>query len=631
MARYIAVDWDSKELRVVGGTPGSGSVQVDFLQSVPLSVDAGSPEAAVAEALAKLMAEGAIGKGDLLLTANRSSVELRSLQLPPADANELPDMVRFAAQSRFAQLGDQWPLDYLPLPSDGSTDQMVLAAAMQGPALMRLEKIASTSNLPLKQVRLRPLASQALAELARGDLASSSSLLIQRTGDELDLIVSQSGVVTLMRTARIADGQVDLAVKSLLGEIKRTRFAAESQEPKATVDRLVLWGDLGLGQDLATTLRQETGLAVDSLGLSDAVTWKSGASVSAAGNDPERFVPAVGLLAQAAGTSSNSIDFLNPRRRIEVKRPLWHYIAAASAAAILGAIGLWAYLSRHRALDSEIARLQKANNDMTQTVELSRKYIRDWQKVEKFLQADTNILDEMVYISERSLPPEQMMFGDWAYTLNAATDIGTFSGPVTMVEPELLTDFEEKLRDDRHAVSGKQVNETRDKKSMYRWIGTTTMAVQPKSVDEIDALLLKPPKPGKIMPSEPSQVSPSDAAESETSSEVKPDSKAEENSQDRKPPVTDPAPIAPPVEKASQDSSSTAPQQPLNAPSAPVQPPTDGAPPSPQQPSEAIPTAVPGPAAVPASAGQGDPAEKAQPAVPALPDPAQPGDQGAAR
>ncbi|MFN5771171.1 MAG: hypothetical protein ACK44Z_17635, partial [Pirellulaceae bacterium] len=483
----------------------------------------------------------------------------------------------------------------------------------------------------LKQVRLRPLATQALAQLARGDLAGGSALLIQRTGEELDLIVSQSGVVTLMRTARIADGQVDLAVKSLLGEIKRTRFAAESQEPKATVDRLVLWGDLGLGQDLATTLRQETGLAVDSLGLSDAVTWKSGASVSAAGNDPERFVPAVGLLAQAAGTSSNSIDFLNPRRRIEVKRPLWHYIAAASAAAILGAIGLWAYLSRHRALDSEIARLQKANNDMTQTVELSRKYIRDWQKVEKFLQADTNILDEMVYISERSLPPEQMMFGDWAYTLNAATDIGTFSGPVTMVEPELLTDFEEKLRDDRHAVSGKQVNETRDKKSMYRWIGTTTMAVQPKSVDEIDALLLKPPKPGKIMPSEPSQVSPSDAAESETSSEGKPDNKAEENSQDRKPPVTDPAPIAPPVEKASQDSSSTAPQQPLDAPSAPVQPPTDGAPPSPQQPSEAIPTAVPGPAAVPASAGQGDPAEKAQPAVPALPDPAQPGDQGAAR
>lgn len=624
MARYIAVDWDSKELRVVGGTPGSGSVQVDFLRAVPLSPDAGSPEAAVAEALGKLTAEGAIGKGDLLLTANRSSVELRSLQLPPADANELPDMVRFAAQSRFAQLGDQWPLDYLPLPSEGSTDQLVLAAAMQGPALTRLEKIASTSNLPLKQVRLRPLASQALAELARGDLAGSSSLLIQRTGEELDLIVSQKGIVTLMRTARIADGQVDLAVKSLLGEIKRTRFAAESQEPKATVDRLVLWGDLGLGQDLAATLRQETGLAVDSLGLSDAVTWKSGASVSAAGNDPERFVPAVGLLAQAAGTSGNSIDFVNPRRRIEVKRPLWHYIAAASAAAILAAIGLWAYLSRHRALDSEITRLQKASNEMNQTVELSRKYIRDWQKVEKFLQADTNILDEMVYISERSLPPEQMMFGDWAYTLNAATDIGTFSGPVTMVEPELLTDFEEKLRDDRHVVSGKQVNETRDKKSMYRWIGTTTMAVQPKSVEEIDALLQKPPKPGKIAPSDAAQVSPSDAAASETS----PEGKEDGNPQDSKPPAADPAPIAPPGEIAAKDAIPSAPQPPPDASSTPVQPPTDGSPPSPQQPSQAIPAAASGPAPVPASAAEGDPPEKAQPAPP---DPAQSGDQGAAR
>jgi hypothetical protein len=630
MARYIAVDWDSKELRVVGGTPGSGSVQVDFLRAVPLSPDAASPETAVAEALAKLTAEGAIGKGDLLLTANRSSVELRSLQLPPADANELPDMVRFSAQSRFAQLGDQWPLDYLPLPSEGSTDQLVLAAAMQGPALTRLEKIASASNLPLKQVRLRPLASQALAELARGDLAGSSSLLIQRTGEELDLIVSQNGIVTLMRTARIADGQVDLAVKSLLGEIKRTRFAAESQEPKVAVDRLVLWGDLGLGQDLAATLRQETGLAVDSLGLSDAVTWKSGASVSTAGDDPERFVPAVGLLAQAAGTSSNSIDFLNPRRRIEVKRPLWHYIAAASAAALLGAIGLWAYLSRHRALDSEIARLQKASNEMNQTVELSRKYIRDWQKVEKFLQADTNILDEMVYISERSLPPEQMMFGDWAYTLNAATDVGTFSGPVTMVEPELMTDFEEKLRDERHIVSGKQVNETRDKKSMYRWIGTTTMAVQPKSVDEIDALLQKPPKPGKIAPSDRSQASPSDAAASGTSDGMV-DSIVDENPQDTKPSMADPVPLASPGEKDSRAPSPTAPQQPLDAPSAPVQSPSEGAPPAPQQSSEAIPDAAPGPAAGPASGGAENPAEKAQPAPPALPDPAQPGEQGAAR
>jgi hypothetical protein len=331
----------------------------------------------------------------------------------------------------------------------------------------------------------------------------------------------------------------------------------------------------------------------------------------------------VGLLAQAAGTSGNTIDFVNPRRRIEVKRPLWHYIAAASAAALLAAIGLWAYLSRHRALDSEITRLQKASNEMNQTVELSRKYIRDWQKVEKFLQADTNILDEMVYISERSLPPEQMMFGDWAYTLNAATDIGTFSGPVTMVEPELMTDFEEKLRDDRHVVSGKQVNETRDKKSMYRWIGTTTMAVQPKSVEEIDALLQKPPKPGKIAPSDAAQQRPSDAAASETS-----DSKVDEDPQDSKPPVADPAPIAPPGEIASKDAIPSAPQPPPDGSSTLVQPPTDGSPPSPQQPSQAIPAAATGPAPVPASEAEGDPAEKAQPAPP---DPAQSGDQGAAR
>jgi hypothetical protein len=434
-----------------------------------------------------------------------------------------------------------------------------------------------------------------------------------------------------MRTARIADGQVDLAVKSLLGEIKRTRFAAESQEPKVSVDRLVLWGDLGLGQDLAATLRQETGLAVDSLGLSDAVTWKSGASVSAAGNDPERFVPAVGLLAQAASTSNNSIDFLNPRRRIEVKRPMWHYIAAASAAALLAALGIWAYFSRHRALDAEIARLQKTSNEMNQTVELSRKYIRDWQKVEKFLQADTNILDEMAYISERSLPPEQMMFGDWSYALNAATDVGTFSGPVTMVEPELLTEFEQKLQDERHVVSGKQVNETRDKKSMYRWIGTTTMAVQPKSIDEIDAMLQKPPKARTLQKDEAAQVSPSDAVASEPSDESR-----GSDSKEAQPSDKNPTPAETPEEKVAPQSSAPLPLKPPEAPPVTVQPPADAAPPAPvaseaKPPAEVIPSTVPPITPLPAAEGSEDPTDKARPAVPELPDPSKSVDQGASR
>ncbi len=56
--------------------------------------------------------EGGVGGGEVIVSVPRSRVELRNLQLPKAERDELPDMVRFAAMRQFTSVGDTWPIDF---------------------------------------------------------------------------------------------------------------------------------------------------------------------------------------------------------------------------------------------------------------------------------------------------------------------------------------------------------------------------------------------------------------------------------------------------------------------------------------------------------------------------------------
>src|SRR5688500_13583815 len=118
MPRYLAIEWDGREARIAMAEGRPGGVRIERAVTVEVG--------RMAQTLAALGA----GKAETLVAAGRASIELKLLARPPAPDEELPDVTRFQAQREFNTLGDDWPLDYLPIDSDPTQPRTVLAAAI---------------------------------------------------------------------------------------------------------------------------------------------------------------------------------------------------------------------------------------------------------------------------------------------------------------------------------------------------------------------------------------------------------------------------------------------------------------------------------------------------------------------
>ncbi len=489
MARLIALEWDTQELRLASGVRHGATVAVDHLAAAPLAGDPSLTQdeldARIQASLNQLVTSLGLSKSEVVFAAGRASVELRSLMLPPATDNELPDMVRFAAQRAFAQLGDSWPLDFIKLPSHEGVQ--VLAAATSPVVVTKAKKLAEQCGIVFKQLMLRPLSTIALTLASAPALRDQAMLIVSVVGDEIDLVIADQGAVGLMRTARLPQGDPAFRQKALAAEIKRTRIASESQTPAVKPIHLVLWGDIGSGAGLAQGLAEQTGMSITELSLPKSVELKGAAAKGVA--DVERFAPVVGLLHHALHPEFPAIDFANPRKRVEKKKPVREMsIAGVALAAVIG-FGAWWYYSEHSRLSNAIALLKKESKDLDETVSISQKKIDEWNKIRKFMQSDINWLDQLAVLSERSLSADQMIFGETMFAIDPLTGDGKVTGAVGATQSEFLTQYEQRLREAKYVIQGKGATPSRDPK--YKWGETQAIRVPARSTDDVESWVQK--------------------------------------------------------------------------------------------------------------------------------------------
>ncbi len=135
MPRLLALEWDSREARVVAANLRPGEMRVEQMFCVPLP--GGDDAAAAGAALAAALSERKLAKSPAVVALARSQVELKPLTLPPSPDDELPAMARLQAVREFTSLADDWPLDYLPLTDDPAAQREVLAAAISPETIQR--------------------------------------------------------------------------------------------------------------------------------------------------------------------------------------------------------------------------------------------------------------------------------------------------------------------------------------------------------------------------------------------------------------------------------------------------------------------------------------------------------------
>lgn len=457
MSRIVTIDCTSNEIRIAVGTKGLTGVSLEHVVCCPLELSENedlfsSPK--TLEAIQSLLKKVGVKSGDAIVCVGRSSIELRALTLPTVDRNELPDMVRFAAQRHFANVGDTWPIDFVTMPSSQENMTDCLAASMNPALIDRVHKVLEGCGLTLTQLILRPMASATMAVVKQPQLASSVVLLLDLFRDEADMAVTENGHVVFMRNVRFSDANDAASNQQVLtGEIKRTMIAAASQRSNLNVEQIRIWGDDSQNAELCQSLSKSLSVPVTS--LDPFQLFDASQSVRAeAGGDAGKFAATMGALI-APQVADRLIDFSRPRKRVEKTRPVALYAIAGAAAAILLLGGFGWYWMSHSALDSEIAALNTAINTNEETIKLSSKKVSDWSKVEQFLKGDHLWLDELEYLSTRAASSDKAIFSFATFITDVRTGVSTISSKFIVRKQEDVPFVQESFRDPNHMVNKK--------------------------------------------------------------------------------------------------------------------------------------------------------------------------------
>jgi Tfp pilus assembly PilM family ATPase len=477
MARLIALEWDAREARIVVARRRGSDAVIEHAFAVDLGPrDAGQTPADVnvGERVAAALAARHIGRGETLVAVGRASIELRLLSMPPSPPEELADLVRFQAMRQFSALGDDWPLDYVPLDTPGETGQRVLAAAISPEMVQQLRDTCQAGQLTPRRLVLRPFAAASL--LRRHDTDGRCRLMVDLLTDEADLTVSVDGQVVFMRTVRLPVHDGDELNRALLAEIRRTMVAAQNQLGGRRVERIVIFGDSRNHEALKAQIVRDLELDAESFdpftGLECESEFKSNRP-----DRPGRYAPLVGMLIDEAAGVPHAIDFLHPRKRPAPPdmRRRYALIGGAVAAAVLAIVGLfWLQLA---ALDGQIRNLQAQKSQVDKTVKAAEKRLADIREFDKWESGDVVWLDELYYLSEKMPPPEEAIVGQ--ATLGV---LMTGGGRVELKggvrEASSIAPMEQSLRSERHEVqgSGGQADETL---GVYRWQFTEMVTVKP--------------------------------------------------------------------------------------------------------------------------------------------------------
>ena len=276
MARLVAIEWDAREARVAVASPRGEGIVLEQAFVVALGARAEGQsdddrDAEIGDQLAAALDKHRVGHGQALVAIARAAIQLKQLSLPPAPDEELPDLVRFQAMRDFNSLGEDWPLDYVPLGNNPAEPRQVLAVALDPDLLVQIRGICQRAGLQAERLILRPYAAASLFLRRAASSEHRAGLLIDILGEEADLTVLVDETVVFLRTARLPAELMNEpeSCRPLLAEIRRTLAAVTNQLGGQKVEAIYLCGGQAAHEVLRDHIAKEFGLALRTFGPAD--------------------------------------------------------------------------------------------------------------------------------------------------------------------------------------------------------------------------------------------------------------------------------------------------------------------------------------------------------------------------
>ena len=509
MPQVLALEWDDAEARLAVADVRRGSIVLE--QAFAVSLENTAPGSgsdtpagqislsgahdlnAIGRRISEALAARGIRRGKTLVGVGRANIELKNISVPPCPPEELPEMVRFQAERDFNTLGEDWPLDFLPLPSEGES-QDVLAAAISPELVAEIEVTCQAANLTPQRLILRPCAAATLLSRVRPGSEGKLRLLVDLLAEEADLTVLSGDAVVFMRTARLSHEALRAdPLRALVPEIRRTIAAVHNRLHGQRIEEVFVCGDdsqasaiRDIGRDLELPIEVFNPLKSVTLG---------GDLNRGLPNQPSRFAPLVGMLLHEASPGEGIIDFLNARKRPEQKSRKREFIAIGAAMAAIVLAGAGWILYQYSELDADIAQLAKKSQDMgvdkkdkTDTP-VKKAILKSEQaaEIEKFTGSGVVWLDELAALALKAPPADKIMITNLTTPPDMAKKTSRMHLDVAAATPEVVKALTDVLRDKGHQVTPGTAGE-RENAKQYPWAVKVELQVDPAKNDLAAAL-----------------------------------------------------------------------------------------------------------------------------------------------
>ncbi len=479
MAKLIAFEWDSHEARIAVANSRGNELVVEEAFAVELA----SPESGetligseIGKQLAVVFAERGLSEADALVALSRSSIELRTLSLPVAPPEEIPDMVRFQAMQAFTTIGEDWPLDFVELEQHDDSIN-VLAAVVSPKEIEQVQKVCDKARVKAACLVLRPFAAVSLLQRSETFDAQRGSLIVDLLPEGADLTAVSVGQLVFMRSVRLPmQGDPQVQARALVGELRRTIAAAQNQMGSGQIEQIVICGtseEHAVLHDIVSDALPQEVIAFDPFAMVRSSSRLSKNLPPHSG----RYAPLLGMLAcQLLGTR-HTIDFLNPRKRpAPPSRKRRNVLIAATALAVVAALATVFLWQRNR-LDRQIVQLQQESLNLDKAVDKATVLVEATNNIKTFTDGDVTWLDVVREIAGRLPDADHVILDE--VTLAADVERGgrvKLMGHVT--QPDVIAKLEQSLRYGENVVQGR-MGVYDNKRKDYPYLLETTILVPP--------------------------------------------------------------------------------------------------------------------------------------------------------
>jgi len=296
------------------------------------------------------------------------------------------------------------------------------------------------------------------------------TIAITSSDSSTEIAVLQQRRPVFFRTIQRGLEPGDSFASALAAEVQRTlAFIGAGDEDSALIYLMGRKEELG---EVAEVLSETVSSSVTITGVLDRVDC----SAIERFDDVTSYAQLIGV-ASAIHQDRLTANFLFPRKSPPVEKT-WHKIAIAGgiAAVVLAVFGYIGLSDRADQL-AEIENKQETIAGLAQRVNKSAELQDIVDAVATWQRNDITWLDELKDLSDRF--PERNESLVRKMTLSAADNgAGVVDLSVQVNSPEVITELESAIRDDRHSVSSKRVTEVNDSEELT-WSFETRIVFQP--------------------------------------------------------------------------------------------------------------------------------------------------------